>query len=246
MKKFISVFFSLALTVSLLSSSAEASVLVSFKSGRIIQQESTVPPFNGINVGGPFNVIVKLGQKEEIRIEGDKEIVKRIETKVESSILRIGFKERKMSWNWSNDGGQKVKIYVTVKSLKSISVSGSGKVVVQGTVKGDSLASVVSGSGNLTVDADVKSYTAVISGSGAITTSGSANSTEVTVSGSGSFRGKDLIADEAEVRISGSGSATLHAENHLEAVLSGSGNIRYSGDPHVDVTKSGSGSVSKL
>jgi len=236
--------------IGLSSVAVNAATLISVKAKSKVKpafvQSQSIPKFSGINVGGPFNVTVRIGQKEEVRMEGDKDVISRIETKVENSVLKIGFKDRKRGWNWSSEGGERVKIFVTVRNLKSLAVSGSGKAVVEGTLRGDSFSSVVSGSGNLTIDAEVKSFSGVISGSGAISASGSSGASEITISGSGSFRGKDFKTGSAEVRVSGSGSATIFAENHLEAVLSGSGNIRYSGNPHVDVTKSGSGSVSKL
>lgn len=250
MKKLTPKVILIAFLISLSSVAANASTLVSVKAKTKTKtafvQSQSIPKFSGINIGGPFNVVVRIGQKEEVRMEGDKEVISRIETKVENSILKIGFKDRKRGWNWSSEGGDRVKIFVTVRTLKSLAVAGSGRATVEGTLRGESFSSVVSGSGSLTVDAAVKSFTGTISGSGSITAGGSAGASEITISGSGNFRGKDFKTGSAEVRVSGSGSATVYAENHLEAILSGSGNIRYSGNPHVDVTKSGSGSISKM
>ncbi|HEY0895257.1 MAG TPA: head GIN domain-containing protein [Sphingobacteriaceae bacterium] len=248
MKKF-STFFILTVFLASLGTIATASsALVSIKSKvrtkAVFRQDQRIAPFTGINVGGPFNVTVRFGQKEEIRMEGDKEVISRIETRVENGTLKINYRDRR-NWSWGTDGGSKVKIFITVKNLKSLSVSGSGRTVVEGTVRGDSFSAVVSGSGGLTADMTVKSFTGVISGSGTIAAAGAAADSDISVSGSGSFRGKDLKTGSAEVRVSGSGNVSLYVESHLEASLSGSGNIRYSGDPHVDVTKSGSGSVSK-
>ncbi|HEY1025841.1 MAG TPA: head GIN domain-containing protein [Sphingobacteriaceae bacterium] len=232
--------------ISLSSFEASSATLVKIKSSRLLQEDRTVPKFTGINVGGPFETVITFGQKDEIRLEGDKETVSRIETHVENGILRIGFRDRNRGWNFNFDRAEKVKVFVTIRSLKSLAVSGSGRARVEGTVKGDSFSSAVSGSGSIIVNTDVKAYTGVISGSGSISATGASSSSKVTISGSGSFRGKDFKTMHAEVRISGSGNAAIHAEDHLEAALSGSGNIRYSGNPHVDLTKSGSGSISRL
>lgn len=247
MKKHITLFVAAICFISCISfTEASSSTLVTVRALKIRQAERTISKFTGINVGGPFQVLVTIGAKEEIRLEGDKETINRIETRVESGILKIGFKDRNRGWGFNFERGDKVKIFVTVRSLKSLAVSGSGSARVQGTVKGDSFSSVVSGSGSVIVETAVKAYSGVISGSGSITASGSSTSADISVSGSGNFRGKDLATKHAEIRVSGSGSATIHAEDHLEAALSGSGNVRYSGNPHVDVTKSGSGSVSRL
>ena len=248
MKKF-STFFILTVFLASLgtlatASSALVSIKTKLKTKTITLQNQSIAPFTGINVGGPFNVTVRFGQKEEIRMEGDKEVISRTETRVENGTLKISFRDRR-NWNWGSDGASRVRIFITVKNLKNLSVSGSGKTTVEGNVRGDSFSAVVSGSGALTAGVTVKAFTAVISGSGTIATSGAAADSEISISGSGSFRGKDFKSGSAEDRVSGSGNASIHVESHLEAILSGSGNIRYSGDPHVDVTKSGSGSVSK-
>jgi|TARA_A100001011_G_scaffold393106_1_gene482146 hypothetical protein len=53
-------------------------------------------------------------------------------------------------------------------------------------------------------------------------------------------------AENAKIRISGSGDAQLVANSHLNARISGSGDIQYKGSPNeVDVKVSGSGSITK-
>jgi len=84
-----------------------------------------------------------------------------------------------------------------------------------------------------------------VSGSGNFDAGGSAKETEITVSGSGGFHGRNFTAGDADVRVSGSGSVYLRAENTLDGVLSGSGEIHYSGNAKVTERKSGSGRIIK-
>jgi hypothetical protein len=54
---------------------------------------------------------------------------------------------------------------------------------------------------------------------------------------------RELKADEASVRISGSGGMKLNVAELLEARISGSGDIRYAGHPKVNTSISGSGRI---
>jgi hypothetical protein len=50
-----------------------------------------------------------------------------------------------------------------------------------------------------------------------------------------------------KVRISGSGNASVWANESIEAKISGSGDIDYRGNPNKEITKiSGSGSINKV
>ncbi|HEY0667165.1 MAG TPA: head GIN domain-containing protein [Sphingobacteriaceae bacterium] len=211
-----------------------------------VQQTETraVSNFTGISSGGHFNVFVKLGSTESLEIEAEAETLKYIETVVENSVLKIRVKNR-LNRPMADLG--KVTITITAKSLNALSLSGSGSMSVDGIIKSKNLNTSVSGSGSLDFDADVSDLKAIISGSGSMSAGGKGTHAVVTVSGSGSFNSPDLKVNTAEIRVSGSGGATIHAQDHLSAILIGAGNIRYKGDPHVDIiTKTGSGTISKI
>ncbi|MXV16050.1 head GIN domain-containing protein [Hufsiella ginkgonis] len=201
-----------------------------------------VSGFHGIASGGSFNVTVNIGSQESLKIEGDSEVLAKIETVVEKGILVIRTK-RGMNWGW-NTG--KVNVYVTARSLSTLTCSGSGSITVEDRLKSAELNTVVSGSGSIRLSADTKDYNAVISGSGSISIAGSATDASILVSGSGGFRGSDFSTSSTSVKVSGSGSVHVAAEKTLDAKLSGSGSVRYSGNAQVSMVKSGSGSVKKI
>jgi hypothetical protein len=61
----------------------------------------------------------------------------------------------------------------------------------------------------------------------------------------GNFNGGDLKSQDAEVHISGAGSATVWAQKTLDASISGAGSVDYYGTPQVSEHISGVGSVHK-
>lgn len=210
------------------------------------QENRSVANFTGISSGGNFNVHVRLGNTESLRLEGNEELFKDIETEVVKGVLKIQYNAKKRYWDWNSSDKKRVNIYITAKTLTNVSVGGSGDMEVVGNVKTPDFKASVSGSGNLAVQAESVNLQASVSGSGNLNLSGSAQNTELLVSGSGNLSAKNFSTKTASVSVSGSGNVGIQVEKALKAVLSGSGNIKYGGDPEVTQTKSGSGQISKF
>ena len=192
---------------------------------------------------GSIVVEVRFGDRESVRLEGNDEAIKEIETVVERGTLKIRYKNRiRMGrQNWG-----RVTAYVTAKRIEALSQSGSGSITVAGKLAGNELNASLSGSGRIVFESDVDVCNASISGSGRITANGRAEKSNVSISGSGRFDGSYLKSQSANLKISGSGSITIHADDQLDASVNGSGSIRYSGDAKTNFRKSGSGSLRKI
>ena len=243
MKKLFASFGWILLLLPFLSFAGTKAILGSGTYNSRPSEERTVSGFNAISSGGAFDVHVTLGNKESLRIEGDEDQLSKIETKVENGTLKIRYKVKSFfNTGWKN----KVTVFVTAKSLKSLSISGSGNMDVSGMIKGESLDTRVSGSGSISFSATVNTLNAIVSGSGELKTSGSARTASISVSGSGDFEGKDFKTTDSNIKVSGSGNVTIYADKNINAKISGSGNVRYAGNPTVNISKSGSGDVSKL
>lgn len=210
------------------------------------QEERLVSDFTGIASGGNFNVSVTLGDTESLRLEGNEDLLKNIETVVEKGVLKIQYKDKKRLWDWNSSDKKRVNVYITAKTLTNLAVSGSGQMKVEGTIKTPDFKAAVSGSGDLWVNAESVNTKASISGSGTVNLSGTAQNTEITISGSGNLKGRNFKTKSASIVVSGSGNTELFVDQSLKATVSGSGDIRYGGNPTVTETKSGSGSISKF
>ncbi|MDB5119572.1 MAG: hypothetical protein JWN56_790 [Sphingobacteriales bacterium] len=204
-------------------------------------QNRKISGFSGISVSGNFDIRVLLGTTESVKINTDEGTLEDIETVVENDILIIRYKPRT---GWKN--GRKVNILINAKIIESLAMSGSGSLKVDGTLKSKNLKTQVSGSGIITLTADATDYIAVLSGSGKIIVKGKVKEAQIVLSGSGNFLGEDLNTENADVKVSGSGNASIAADNKLDAVVSGSGSIHYSGNAEVTKSKSGSGSIVRM
>lgn len=207
----------------------------------ISTEDRKISNFHGISSAGSYDVYVKMGSTESLRIDGDKDVVANIETVVENGILKIRNSGPGKNW-WNND---KIKIYITAKSLNYLTVSGSGNLKVDGTLKSDKISAKVSGSGNMDLNVLATTFNISISGSGNVKAYGQAKKTNIEISGSGEFEGNKLKTSVCNVKVSGSGNASIYAEEELNAKISGSGDISYWGKARVNQVKSGSGSISR-
>jgi hypothetical protein len=138
-----------------------------------------------------------------------------------------------------------VKAYITSPVINKITVSGSGDIISKNILKDDDQIELrISGSGNIAAPVDARQVEAIISGSGQINLKGRTKNFEGSVSGSGDLKCRELLAENSNVKISGSGTAHVFASLRLKARTTGSGNIYYSGNPpSQEIKKSGSGSI---
>jgi len=205
------------------------------------QKESRrVDEFSKVSFGISGNLYIKQGSQQSVELRGDD--LDEIETDVSSGKLRI--KYHKSGWNWNRD---RVDVYITIRKLEGLSLSGSGKVYGESLFKTDDLDLSVSGSGDLELDIDADNLETGISGSGGVELSGNTGSHEISISGSGKLNAEDLEAEIYDIRISGSGSCRIYATKEIDASVSGSGSIYYRGDPDkVHASTSGSGKVKKI
>ena len=213
--------------------------------GRTEMQERKVSGFHGIASSGSFDIVLRQGGSESVKVEADAEVINDIITEVKNGTLMIHSKNNR-GWNsgnfWSN---RKSVIYVTARDLNSINLSGSGDLKIENQFNTNSLQLRLSGSGDFQGKVNVKTLETAISGSGDFNIGGRADESTVSISGSGDFDASNLMTKSTAIRVSGSGDANIYTSERLDASVSGSGDIHYSGHPkNVSKVVHGSGDVS--
>ncbi len=189
-------------------------------SGKVKTETRNLPAFKSISSGGSYDVEVTVGPKQSVTVSADDNLLPVITTEVESGDLKIGSNK-----NFSSHSP--IKIVITVPSLNSMVLAGSGACSLKG-VKENDLTLRISGSGNITAEGYAKSLTAEITGSGNINTTA-------------------LRADAADARVTGSGGIDIQPIKSLKATITGSGNISYTSNKGLTVSKTvtGSGQISE-
>lgn len=251
MKKLISSVFLVLLTITL--------ALAQTKETRAVET------FTKISFRVPGKLYLRQGSPQKVELQGSKEFLAEVESKVDGDRLVIG-KEGKWNWGWNWGSDDKIIAYVTVKDLNAISVSGSGDLIAETKFITSDMDLNVSGSGSLQIELEASGeLEADVSGSGYIDLKGSCRSFNSDISGSGKVMMSTTIKEKASFGISGSGKVEASGTaNEVKAVISGSGRvyaanletekcevrISGSGDVQINVKSeldaniSGSGSVS--
>lgn len=211
-------------------------------------QTRQVDEFDGISVSGAIELYVSQGDQSVAVSAAESEKVSEIETYVENRILIIRFKTKKSWWSdqW-NTTGRNFRAYVSAPQIKSLNLSGSGNIKIEGLLKTPELELEISGSGNISGRIKTEDLEVTQSGSSNVKLSGEATTAKFECSGSGNIISGELSIDVCTVEMSGSGNAELLINKELSAEISGSGNIRYKGDGNIiNSSVAGSGKIRKL
>jgi hypothetical protein len=174
--------------------------------------------FNAVSIAGSYDVYITQGSTESVKVDAPADVIDRIITEVQGGVLRIYSKEGS-SWHWG--GNKKMIVYVSIKDVNAVTLTGSGDVYFKNGLKAPSLKIKLTGSGDISGKVDVKNLESSIGGSGDITLSGRADNSIVSVVGSGDFTGQHLATTNTRVNVAGSGDARINAAEKIDASVVG-------------------------
>jgi hypothetical protein len=212
-------------------------------SGHVVSQERTISNVKGINLMTIGNVHITVGDREELRIEAEDNLLPYLETNVFDGQLNL----RNRIGVWLRPTCP-VHFYVTVKSLESLALSGSGRIEAP-DLTADHFRVRLSGHGDIRLGKlNVRRAKMSLSGSGNLhVASSQAEQQDIALSGHGNLRLDRMDAQDVDVRISGSANMTAGA-GQVKAqriTVSGAGDYDAVGvqSDTTEVCISGSGSV---
>ncbi|MDZ4708639.1 MAG: head GIN domain-containing protein [Saprospiraceae bacterium] len=196
--------------------------------------------FDQIESNIAADVEITQGATQKVVMEGQENILNLIQTEIKDKKWRI--KMPKNIWADYDD----VKIKITMPSLISIGLAGSGSIITTNTFKTDDFQVGLSGSGSMKLMVEADNIDCGLSGSGTINLKGKTKELSIGTSGSGDVKALDCLAETVKVGISGSGNCEVSAGQMLDAGIAGSGNVKYRGRPKVKTGISGSGSIQSI
>jgi hypothetical protein len=186
------------------------------------KEKRSVGEFTKIAFRIPGKVYLRQGNSTSVEIEGSKDVLSIVKTEVDGSTLKI---HSPTKWNWSNN--DKATVYITVRDLEAVSVSGSGDLVGESKFSVRDLDLNVSGSGSMKLEVEASGEVeADVSGSGSLQIRGSSRGVESDVSGSGRVVLDMTINGVADFSISGSGKIEARGKaKEVTTAISGSGRV---------------------
>lgn len=220
---------------------------------QVTKKTLELPEFKSIYVNSGYTVYLKQTNKQEVSVEALADIYEATEIIVEDGILMINVERKPEDPNkslWAKIDDIKVnptmKVYVSMKDIRSLQVNGKGKIVSENSIASDDLELGITGSGSMDIDVKGRKLTTELSGSGTMILKGYATSNKVRISGSGNLNAFTCELETAEVKVGGSGSAEITVNDMLEAYVMGPGSIKIKGNTK-KVTKRvyGSGNIDR-
>lgn len=177
-----------------------------------------LPAFETISCEGSYEIQIECQANQAVTIDTDENLLPLIKTEVKDKSLRI-FTEGELA------PSKDIRLIISIPKLSEFSI--------QGYSHGD-----ISNIGNSSILVDVK-------GSSKLTLTGTTSDVQMNISGSGTLNARNLLSENASIRIYGSGDIHVHTTKMLDAKINGSGTIVYRGDPQVKQEINGSGKIEK-
>jgi hypothetical protein len=193
-------------------------------------------------------VFLTQGDACEFRIDGDPDLIKKVDTRVEDGVLTITYAVDVVDWTglgWISIENR-LRYTITVKELDQLTLGGAGVIRAE-RLTGDTLKLHHSGLGFMNISGlNVRELGVTLGGLGEVRLAGEVQSQVVALSGGGGYQAIDLRSQEADVTLTGAGTAKVWVEAKLKASVSGAGSILFKGEPQLDQSVSGLGSVKPL
>lgn len=189
-------------------------------SGVAKSEDRDISGVTKISLSNIGTIIIKQSEKESLTIKGDDNIVPLVESKVSGGMLTLGI----------NKGGTfspktPIEYVVEVKSLEGLSVTGAATAKVS-ELDGKSLSLTFTGASQGTFEGKMETLT--INGTGACKVDAA-----------------KLSCKKATVTVTGASTASVNAEESLNATATGACTVTYMGDPKVTKSVTGASSIKK-
>jgi len=231
-------------------------------SGDVISEEREIDGIHGVKLATIGNLFIEIGDKEELIIEAEDNLLDYIETDVRRGILKIDNRR-----NANLSPRRQIRYYLTVKELDEIAISSSGNIkapdlkarrfaidisssgdLEMGALEATDLEVNISSSGDIEIEKlHAGTLEVDISSSGnLVIDGGEVEDQDISITSSGDYKARNLESREARVRVSSSGNATVRVSDYLDAQTSSSGDIYYYGNPDVDEHSSSSGDIRRV
>jgi len=207
--------------------------------GNVQTEERPVTSFSKIKIGGAFEVLLRQGDKEEVEIEADENLLELIETSVSGNTLTV-----------RNDKNirkaETLRVYITYTELSKIDISGAVNLKSNSTITTEKLVVEASGAAEIDMEVDVNKLVMDMSGATETHLSGIAKVVKIEISGAGELNALDLETEIFSLDGSGATEAEVNVAKELNVDISGAGSVRYKGNPDVSKDISGAGSVKPI
>lgn len=185
-------------------------------SGVTATETRAVAPFDSVELAGADSVTIQVGPAQSVVVQADDNLLANVTTRVDDGRLVIATTR-------SFTTATPMSVALTVPSLESLTLSGSGAVTADGI--------------------EASALRISLSGNGLLRATGSVATLDVDLAGSGDAELAGLAAQDVHAVLSGTGRIVVDAAQTLDAEIPGNGAILYTGSATVTKSVTGTGSI---
>lgn len=206
--------------------------------GKVVDDEREVSGFSKIEISGAFNVFIKQGNDEFLKLEAEENLISLVETEVVGDKLKIYTTK-------SIQPTEDMNVFLTFRDLSGMNISGACELTSQGKLDLKELDLEASGASEVYLDLEAGFLEAGFSGASEIELAGKVEKMEIGLSGASELDAYELECDYCGINVSGAGNARLFVNKELDAEVSGAADIIYRGNAALSSSVSGAGSIKK-
>jgi hypothetical protein len=208
--------------------------------GKNTVEDRQIASLDGIDINGPMQVEVRVGQQASLQVEGDSNILPLLRTDASGGTLRV--------WVDGNiRTSNPLRVTYTTPTLRHVAANGSGALTVSG-LNGAPLELALNGSRAVRLAGSVERLDARLNGSGGLNASGlNSGSTVARLTGSGRLDLGRISGESLSLDLRGSGGANASGNvRNVTVRVNGSGSADLSGltSQSADLSSNGSGGIS--
>ena len=209
-------------------------------SGKVVTEKRDLKGFTGVKTATAIDIYLTQGDKFEVVVEADDNLMEYIITEVDDGVLKVYFDKINVTWS------EKKVVHVTMKDIDYISASSAGDVIGQNAIRTGDLKIRTSSAGDVKLEVFATNLDLGTSSSGDITLTGAADFLKASTSSAGDIKAYELTVKEADITASSAGDVKITVTDRLEARASSAGDIYYRGNPSkVDARSSSAGDIVK-
>lgn len=173
-------------------------------------EQRNVGAFSAVEIAGLMAVEVRIANATSVDVQGEPALAKLISTTVKNGTLVIDTPDD-FSKRLKGHDDNKLKVVITVPALKSVAITGTGALEVEGLAQ--------------------KSFDASIPGTGSLELAGRVDSFRLSIPGTGEVKAKAFVASDVQLSIPGTAKASVHATKSFEANVQGTAVVKVHGKP---------------
>ena len=202
--------------------------------GKVVKEDRNLSNFEAISVSSGIELLITQDTFEKVVVEADENIQKILKTVVSGGKLKIYMEEGVLH-------AKKMKVYVTVKQLKSLEGSSGSETKTANKINSESMKIHSSSGSEVNMEVGCTDLTTDSSSGSNLKVSGTSAFIKADSSSGSGLDASQLVAEKGEVSASSGANLHVNVTKEIKAHASSGAEVTVNGNPAIRDTNSSSG-----